>query len=76
MACNCGVQRRSGRGRGVVVQVVVGVANYGVNPTRLAPQAAAVVCAVKQDVWCGGGGPSAPRGLRLAVSLVENFTGF
>ncbi|MGC9398924.1 MAG: hypothetical protein ACP5HM_07285 [Anaerolineae bacterium] len=27
-----------------------GVANYGVNPTRLAPQSAAVVCAVEQDV--------------------------
>jgi hypothetical protein len=37
----------------VVVQVAEGVANYGVNPTRLAPQAAVVVCAVEQDVWCG-----------------------
>jgi hypothetical protein len=32
------------------VQVAVGVANYGVNPTRLAPQAVAVVCVVEQDV--------------------------
>ena len=39
--------------RGVVLQVVVGVANYGVNPTRLAPQTAAGVRAVEQDVWCG-----------------------
>jgi hypothetical protein len=50
---NCRGQRRSGRGRGVVLQVTEGGANYGVNPTRLAPQAAAVVCAVEQDVWCG-----------------------
>jgi hypothetical protein len=33
--------------------VAEGVANYGVNPTRLAPQAAAAIRAVEQDVWCG-----------------------
>jgi hypothetical protein len=35
----------------VVVQVVVGVANYGVNPTRLAPQPAAGVRALWRALW-------------------------
>jgi hypothetical protein len=34
----------------------VGVANYGVNPTRLAPQAAAGVRALGRDLWRGGVG--------------------
>ena len=40
--------------RGVVLQVTEDVANYGVNPTRLAPQAAAGVRALERDLWCGG----------------------
>ena len=48
-AFNCGGPRRSGRGRGVVLQVAEGVANYGVNPTRLAPQPAAAVRAMERS---------------------------
>jgi hypothetical protein len=37
---------------GVVLQVAESVANYGINPTRLAPQAAAAVRAVEQGFGC------------------------
>jgi hypothetical protein len=36
-----------------LLMVAGGGANYGVNPTRLAPQTAAGVRAVEQDNWCG-----------------------
>jgi hypothetical protein len=45
-----------GSGCGVVLQVAEGVANYGVNPTRLAPQTAAGNRAWGRGLWCGGWG--------------------
>jgi hypothetical protein len=49
------------------VQVAVGVANYGVNPTRLAPQAAAGSAPWGGICGVGGGAVGAAR-VTLAVS--------